>query len=300
MRRIVFLPLSLLVAVVAYDVEAGGREEIPHPRDCPYPPPQMPWTQPEFDFIVGIDEPQFAVDDSSPAFTCQTFKHLDSHPRRFDVHHLVDACLRFAARLQHGAVECPWQQVQERPVRHQTAAAYLLMPPEWHLPCRERHEDHAALADVPPEVGDETPLVRDVLKHVVAQHHVKRMLYVSHLEDVRRDKRPPCPSLGEEASRVADAVDRDVNTGHIQPHPCQRQQVAAVAATNLKHPHAWAERLEPRDVGDKPPLARRGEFVEVLLPVALPLLHLVVCMVVKRGKINDNGCRDKIYDAFPR
>ena len=255
-------------------IKARRRKEIPqvgHPADEAR---QRARLQPEFHLVVRIDEIQLPVPDGDAFPSQQPFKLLYRRPRPFDAHQLPDASRLLAACLQQGSVNRCRQQVHERQVRGYPAVAYLLVPAEGHLPGRKRHKDHAALLCVAWQSGHKRRLVLYVFYHVVANDQVKAVLQFLQPEYVCRYKFPFHLPLGKEPPCIGYPSRRYVHScGAASPFG-KGQQVAAIAAANLQHLHAFCHLDKLRQVGNKIFAAGLYEFLKVQCPVSLPFLHV--------------------------
>lgn len=73
----------------------------------------------EFLLVVGIDEPQLAVDDSIARLMGQLLKTLNGHPSLLDGQQLLYHRWRSSAEAEQQCVEHIGQQVDERQFRGQ-------------------------------------------------------------------------------------------------------------------------------------------------------------------------------------
>ena len=94
----------------------------------------------EFLLVVGIDEPQLAVDDSIARLMGQLLKTLNGHPSLLDGQQLLYHRWRSSAEAEQQCVEHIGQQVDERQLRGDVDT-YLLVAAKrsgWRLQTRRK------------------------------------------------------------------------------------------------------------------------------------------------------------------
>lgn len=91
---------TALPTAVLQHIEARCRKEIPQVGHTADEARQRARLQPEFYFVVRVDEIQLPVPDGDAFPSQQPFKPLYRRPRPFDAHQLPDASRLLAACLQ--------------------------------------------------------------------------------------------------------------------------------------------------------------------------------------------------------
>ena len=130
------------------DVEARGGEEVSYPRNGAYERCESAWFEMELHFVVGIDEIEASVHHLQLLLLDEVLKGLDGAFGALDVHKFLDYAVVFVPHVEYGAVDGTWQDVVEGQMAEKFVVADLLVSAKWHLPCGERHEDHASGLDV--------------------------------------------------------------------------------------------------------------------------------------------------------
>lgn len=156
-----------------------------------------------------------------------------------------------------------------------SAAAYLLMSAERHLPSRKRHEDDAVACEELRQQRQETPFVADVLDYVVADDDVKRALQFFQQENIRCYEITPRVTARKEFPCIGYPPLVDVNAQRVASHLGEREQIATVSATNLQYAAVLIEPFELPDVWYKVFPAGLCQFVEIECPVRVTFLHVL-------------------------
>lgn len=180
--------------------------------------------------VVGIDEPQLAVDDSISRLTCQLFEALDGHPGLLDGQQLLYQRRRCAAGAKQFCIQHIGQQVDERQLRRH-ADTYLLMTAKRIVPGWEAEEHDAAKAQETADMEKEGILSQRwyVLYHVVYQYQVVPTGFFARSregQEVLADKLSLLARLLEELPGLLNAAPVDVDALHVAALLGEGKQVA--------------------------------------------------------------------------
>ena len=233
---------------------------------------------------MRIDEVEAAIQYLKSHRLAHSLEELDGCACILDLEQFVHRAGRLTRTLQNPTIQATGQQVNVGAMRHEAAAAVLMMTAERHLPSGERHEYDSILPDQTPYLAQETLLVGDMLDHVVAHHHVEPCRALLHLEEVLADEAALQSLRFETLLGSHDVVRVDVNTRHLASACCYGCQVAAHAATYLQYTRPFVQGVVLFDVGDKVLLARPRQFVEILLSCDTSYWHYLIFAAKIRRK----------------
>ena len=128
----------------------------------------------ELGLIMGVDQPQAAVDLLQAGAAQQTLEEFYRSSRPLDFQELGNSRGTLPAPLQNPAVQPGRQQVKIRKAGQPAVGTHLLVAAERHLPGREGDECKAGTGfKIRSHAAHELILVPDMLDDVVAENQVK-------------------------------------------------------------------------------------------------------------------------------
>ena len=163
--------------------------------------------------------------------------------------------------------------MEEREMRKDSAAAYLLMTAERHLPCRESNECKASRGKIPAHAGHEARLVPDMLQDIMAYYQVESRLELLDTENIRCYEFTFGTRFGKKGLRIGNLVCRKVDSCHIAPNPREREKISSLAAAYFKNIHPGLYPHEVGQVRDEISFACAGKLTEIPCAVSLSFLH---------------------------
>ena len=187
----------------AQQIKGRSDEKVAHIRYMSQPIPQHARTQAELGLVVGIDEPELAAEHGKSFFFGKTLELFHRYARFANTHQLVHVLFLNPAAFENAAVQRQRQQMQERRVRAEPAAAYLLVTAKGHVPRRESEERYPAGTEKTHCCMQESRLVGYMLYHVVRKHNVELSVEPAvAVEHIAAHKAAFHPVLGKTSAPV--------------------------------------------------------------------------------------------------
>ena len=112
-----------------------------------------------------------------------------------------------------------------------------------------------------------------MLKYIMANYDVEFVLYMLQVENILRNKLAIRLLHLKERSCLLDSISSDVHPRDITAHFCKRQQIATLTASSLQYIHTCFYSIMLLNIWNKISSTRFCQFLEILLPVFMTLLH---------------------------
>ncbi len=269
----VWLPLLF----IAKQIPGGGGKEIAQVGNPCKERPHASRLEVELLLVVGIDEPEGALQDGEAGKGCLLLETFDGHARGSYVHQFAYVTCRGSAHFQQAFVEWLWQQMDEWKHGGKTDAD-LLMTAERVLPSWKAKEDDAALSEEGLDVKHEGLFVNglDMFYHIVNKNKVVALrlaLWLFCKDEVLANERALSVVLPEKSAAFIDALLIDVYACHLASLFRERKQIAALATAYFQNARGWRQRDVRLQVVPVEFVCGVCQLAEVQSAVQMSLLH---------------------------